>query len=111
MTSALELATVALASLSAGLAASALTVAVLARRVLREVRGLRRDEQATRATVNHLATAIAGSQAWYWTTEWQEGEREADEDIAAGRTVKFGSVDEMDHELDLAAKRYDDCNV
>jgi len=24
-------------------------------------------------------------QAWFWTREWQEGEREASEDIAAGR--------------------------
>lgn len=111
MTSAWELAAVALASLAAGLSTGALIAATLARRLLREVRGLRRDEQATRATVNHLATAIAGSQAWYWTTEWQEGEREADEDIAAGRVVQFGSVEDMDAELDLAAKRYDDCNV
>jgi hypothetical protein len=27
----------------------------------------------------------AADQAWFWTAEWQEGEREADEDIAAGR--------------------------
>lgn len=111
MTSALELAAVALASVSAGLSVGALITATLARRVLSEVRSLRRDEQATRASVNHLATAIAGSQAWYWTTEWQEGEREADEDVAAGRVVQFGSIEDMDAELDLATKRYDDCNV
>jgi antitoxin MazE len=28
---------------------------------------------------------IPRDQAWYWTKEWQEMEREADEDIAAGR--------------------------
>ena len=29
------------------------------------------------------------SQAYYWTEEWQAGEREADEDIAAGRVRTF----------------------
>ena len=32
---------------------------------------------------------------WYWTEEWQEGEREADADIAAGRVKHFNSVDEL----------------
>ncbi len=29
--------------------------------------------------------SIDRSQAWFWTPEWQEGEREADEDLKAGR--------------------------
>lgn len=29
--------------------------------------------------------SIARSQAWFWTPEWQAGEREADEDLKAGR--------------------------
>lgn len=28
---------------------------------------------------------VPAEQAWFWTREWQEGEREASEDIAAGR--------------------------
>jgi AbrB family looped-hinge helix DNA binding protein len=28
-------------------------------------------------------------QAWFWTKRWQEGEREADEDIKAGRVFEF----------------------
>src|SRR5437899_12822402 len=28
---------------------------------------------------------IDPDQAWYWTPEWQAGEREADADLAAGR--------------------------
>lgn len=28
---------------------------------------------------------IDPDQAWFWTDEWQQKEREADEDIAAGR--------------------------
>ena len=27
------------------------------------------------------------AQAWFWTEEWQKKEREADEDIAAGRFI------------------------
>lgn len=35
------------------------------------------------------------SQAYFWTEEWQAGEREADEDIRAGRIPTFESVDEL----------------
>ena len=34
---------------------------------------------------------IPADQAWFWTPEWQAGEREADADIAAGRTEHFDS--------------------
>jgi hypothetical protein len=34
-------------------------------------------------------------QAWFWTPEWQAGEREADEAIAAGHTTYFGSAEEF----------------
>ena len=33
-------------------------------------------------------------QAWFWTRCWQEGEREAEEDIRAGRTHSFDSARE-----------------
>ncbi len=35
------------------------------------------------------------SQAWFWTPEWQAKEREADEDIAAGRVRRFMSDEEF----------------
>jgi len=38
-------------------------------------------------------------QAYFWTREWQEGEREADEDIRMGRLKIFDSVDELIAEL------------
>jgi AbrB family looped-hinge helix DNA binding protein len=40
------------------------------------------------------------SQAYFWTRKWQEAEREADEDIKAGRVKAFDSVDELIRDLD-----------
>ena len=37
-------------------------------------------------------------QAWFWSSEWQAGEREADEDLAAGRTV-FDTDEDFDRRL------------
>jgi hypothetical protein len=34
---------------------------------------------------------INPDQAWFWTREWQEKEREADDDIAAGRGTTYDS--------------------
>ena len=34
------------------------------------------------------------SQAYFWTEEWQRGEREADEDIEAGRVTSFDNIDD-----------------
>jgi len=30
--------------------------------------------------------SVPRDQAWFWTKEWQEGEREVEEDMKAGRT-------------------------
>lgn len=39
---------------------------------------------------------IDADQAWFWTPEWQKGEREADEDIKAGRvTGPFKTIEEL----------------
>jgi len=40
------------------------------------------------------------NQAYFWTKRWQEGEREADEDIKAGRIKTFASVSELIKDLD-----------
>ena len=42
---------------------------------------------------------IDSSQAWFWTPEWQKGEREAAADIKAGRVKSFRSVEELIAEL------------
>ena len=31
-------------------------------------------------------------QSYFWTSEWQEGEKEAREEIAAGRAIRFENV-------------------
>ena len=39
--------------------------------------------------------AVDLDQAWFWTTEWQSAEREAEADIKAGRVKKARSVEEV----------------
>ena len=41
------------------------------------------------------AKLVDPSQAYFWTKEWQEGEKEADEDIRKGRVKKFKSVKDL----------------
>lgn len=47
------------------------------------------------------AIAIPASQAWFWEESWQEGERRADADIAAGRTTDYDDVDDFMDSLDV----------
>lgn len=39
--------------------------------------------------------AIDESQAWFWTPGWQRMEREAGEDVDAGRVEEFGDFDQF----------------
>lgn len=43
---------------------------------------------------------IPADQRWFWTERWQAMEREADEDIAAGRVLTFDSVDDFIEHLE-----------
>jgi hypothetical protein len=52
------------------------------------------------AWVSLTFSRAMADQTWFWTPEWQEGEREVDEHIAAGRTTYFDSVDEFLAALD-----------
>jgi AbrB family looped-hinge helix DNA binding protein len=47
---------------------------------------------------------IDPSQWWYWTPEWQAGEREADAELAAGRGETFNSAEEFLEALQALAK-------
>jgi len=43
------------------------------------------------------------SQAYFWTKNWQEGEKEADRDIKAGRVEVFNSADELIKDLEKSS--------
>ena len=43
---------------------------------------------------------IDKSQAYFWTNSWQEGEREAEEDVRSGRVERFDSVEALFDDLD-----------
>ena len=38
---------------------------------------------------------VPRDQAWFWTPEWQTKEREADQDISAGRYREFDKIDDL----------------
>ncbi|HVA37701.1 MAG TPA: AbrB family transcriptional regulator [Candidatus Dormibacteraeota bacterium] len=44
--------------------------------------------------------AIDESQAWFWTPKWQRMEREAQEDVAAGRVAEFDDFDQFTAHLE-----------
>ena len=39
--------------------------------------------------------AVERSHAYFWTRRWQAGEREADDDLIAGRYKDFASMDDL----------------
>jgi len=42
---------------------------------------------------------IDEDQAWWWTEEWQKGEREAEKGIIEGKVKKFSDVEELIKDL------------
>lgn len=50
---------------------------------------------------------VDASQAWFWTERWQQMEREADEDFAAGRFETFDDVESFLAALDAYAAAAD----
>jgi len=48
---------------------------------------------------------IDKSQAWFWSKKWQEGEKQAQDDIEHGRVEEFDSVDALLRDLDRAAEQ------
>ncbi len=47
--------------------------------------------------------AVDRSQAYFWTRRWQEGEKEAEADIRAGRIHRFDDIEEALEFLDEGA--------
>jgi hypothetical protein len=50
---------------------------------------------------------IDPEQAWFWTRKWQERERAADKDLAAGRMTRFESDEDFLAALDERTKPLD----
>ncbi|MGH2604737.1 MAG: AbrB/MazE/SpoVT family DNA-binding domain-containing protein, partial [Dehalococcoidia bacterium] len=62
-----------------------------------QVRVVERDDGVIEL---HPLAAVPADQRWFWTERWQRMEREADEDIAAGRLRAYEDVDELLAALD-----------
>jgi hypothetical protein len=46
---------------------------------------------------------VDADQAWFWSKEWQQGERDVEEDVQAGRiSGPFKTVDELKKHLGQA---------
>lgn len=48
---------------------------------------------------NRSIVITPSEDAWFWSKEWQEKEREADEDIKAGRVKRFKNIKELIKDL------------
>ncbi|MCI2429402.1 AbrB/MazE/SpoVT family DNA-binding domain-containing protein [Candidatus Acetothermia bacterium] len=48
---------------------------------------------------DHQVIIVPAEDAWFWSREWQEKEREADEEIKAGRVKRFKNVEELIKDL------------
>jgi antitoxin PrlF len=71
---------------------------------VREALDIHVGDEVIFSVVDGTAVLSAGrvvpkSQVWFWTPEWQAGEREASEDIANGRTQITQNVDDFFAEL------------
>ena len=58
-----------------------------------------RIEETKDGVVLKPAKLIDPSQSYFWTKEWQEREREAEEDIRKGRVKRFRSVKKLMEDL------------
>ena len=62
--------------------------------------------RTVRARAFDLMQRLNPEQEWFWTEEWQAGERDVDREIAAGHGQLFTSDEEFDAALDaLDAER------
>jgi antitoxin MazE len=53
--------------------------------------------------------AINRDEAWFWSKEWQEGERRADEDLKAGRYTVHDSMEDLVKSLRESVKKKSVC--
>jgi hypothetical protein len=65
-----------------------------------EANVVRNHLKGLRAVVFTAMYTLNPEQAWFWTEEWQRKEREADEDIASGRTRFHAGTEDFFAALD-----------
>ncbi len=65
------------------------------RQDLASAQGLTQKEADTAARVG----VIAWDQRWWWTEEWQRGEREAEQNLQVGRSKSFESAGQLIEDL------------
>ena len=58
-----------------------------------------RVEETAEGVVLKPATLVDPAQAYFWTKEWQSGEREAEADIRQGRVKAFKNIKELIKDL------------
>ena len=56
------------------------------------------DEQGR--VIIERARTIPPDQAWFWTERWQQMEKEAQDDIDAGRIMEHHSIEDLINDLD-----------
>jgi hypothetical protein len=60
---------------------------------------LEREVAGARRSMLELMMQLDPDQAWFWTEEWQAKMREADADLASGRSTVYYSNEEFDAAL------------
>ncbi len=48
-----------------------------------------------REKANLVPRGVPEDQTWFWTKEWQAGEREVDEELARGEYEEFDSAEDL----------------
>lgn len=73
-----------------------MTVPVSKKKLHRLIDALTEESQLKAAQVALRAISETSQQSWYWSEDWQMGEREADADKKMGRISEaFDSVDDL----------------
>jgi len=62
-----------------------------------QVRVVERDDGVIEL---HAELPVPADQVWFWSQRWQRMEREADDDVTAGRIAQFDDVEDLLADLD-----------
>ena len=56
----------------------------------------------TEPSIRRKPSHVSKDQAWFWTDEWQAGEREVDEALARGDYMEFDNIEALIRKLHQA---------